>query len=756
MRVLQIVHGFPPHGHGGAEIYAESIAQRLAADWGDAVTVLTREHAAEAPEFRVREERRNGLALFWINNTFSTTRRFEDTYVNPRITTVAGHLIDAVGPDVAHVHHLTCLSTTIVDELARRRIPVVLTLHDYWLLCHRGQLLDRRLARCDGPGEQGCAHCTGAEGGASVAFAGARVLRLITGRLPPAAGTRLRGWAGRAEGSRISESAARQTSLSRLAHMRERFAQVSIALAPSAHVRDRFVRAGFVGAPIVVSEYGVAASQRPARARSAGLPLRLGFAGGLMVSKAPHLLAEAAAALPAGSVSIEVYGAPASYHGDDRYPRELDRRLSHPAITRHGPIAHADVPHVFASLDALVFPSTWEEISGIGAREALAAGVPVIASRIGGIPETVRHDINGLLFDPGNAGDLAMQIRRLLDEPGLLDRLRDGCHTPRSLDDDVGATRQRYQDLVRQSSSERAHPVPPSTVNPVASVAAVILNYSTPDQTAVAAQMLLRSNTGLRTLVVVDNGDGVNCGAALATLGDQIALRATGGNLGFSGGCNVGIRDALSAGADAVLLVNSDVIVPPDCVALLMDAMRRQPRPGIVGPIVRSRVWPDRVLSAGIDYDVATGRMRNRLGVAHEREVAAVSGCAMLVHRCVFEGIGLLPEEYFFSFEDIAFCQQARAAGFDVGLEPRATVYHEGSGTMGTSPRRLYYAARNHLRLGAQTPAHSAWHRLRRQYAIAGYNLAHAVGARGGVLPTRLAAVTRGIADHLRGRSGEG
>ena len=756
MRVLQIVHGYPPHGHGGAELYAESVATSLAARWGDAVTVLTREHVAQAPEFRVRKEARDGLDVFWINNTFRTTRRFTDTYVNPRIAACAGHVIDAVLPDVAHIHHLTCLSTTIVDELARRGIPVVLTLHDYWLLCHRGQLLDRTLARCDGPGEHGCARCIGVEGGAPLAFAGARLLRRLGRGVPSAVRARLRVAAGRTQAALVSESAARESSLRRLAHMRERFGLVSMALAPSAHVRDRFVRAGFVNVPIVVSEYGVASSARPARSGPVGPPLRLGFAGALMVSKAPHLLAEAAAALPEGSVAVEVYGTPASYHGDDTYTRDLDRRLSHPAITRHGPIAHADVPRVLASIDALVFPSVWEETSGIGAREALAAGVPVVASRIGGIPETVRHDVNGLLFEPGDASDLARQIRRLLDEPGLLDRLRDGCQTPRTLDDDVDATRGLYHDLVRRSTTQRAAPSQTSATDAVPSVAAVVLNYRTPGQTAVAVEMLRRSDTRLAPLIVVDNGDGVDCGVALAAVGGEVALRATGGNLGFSGGCNVGIRDALTAGADAVLLVNSDVIVPPDCVTLLVDAMRRQPRPGIIAPVVRSRVWPDRVLSAGIDYDSATGRMRHRLEPPDGREVASVSGCAMLVHRLVFDRIGLLPEEYFFSFEDIAFCLRARAAGFDVGLEPLATVYHEGSGTMGTSPRRLYYAARNHLRLGAQTPARSPWHRLGRQYAIAGYNLAHAVTARGGALPTRLAAVTRGIADHLRGRYGEG
>ena len=62
-------------------------------------------------------------------------------------------------------------------------------------------------------------------------------------------------------------------------------------------------------------------------------------------------------------------------------------------------------------------------------------GVPVIASRIGGIPETVRHDVNGLLFEPGDASDLARQLRRLLDEPDLRRRLavgvRDAAHPGR-------------------------------------------------------------------------------------------------------------------------------------------------------------------------------------------------------------------------------------------------------------------------------------------------------------------------------------
>lgn len=753
MRVLQIVHGFPPHGRGGAELYAESLATHLASRFGDAVTVLTREDVPQAPEFRVRTESRDGLELVWINNTFRSTRRFEDTYVNPRITAHAAQIIDTVRPDVAHVHHLTCLSTTIVDALARRGVPVVLTLHDYWLICHRGQLFDRTFTRCAGPGTMGCAQCTGGEGRAPITFAWARWLRRFEGGLPPAMRARVRAPAGRVAAGWGSEGAARATSLRRLTHMRERFGHVALALAPSSHVRDRFVGAGFVNAPIVVSEYGVAAGARHVRSGPGPSPLRLGFAGGLMVSKAPHLLVEAIAALPAGSVAVDIYGAASAYHGDDGYTRELDRRLAHPAVTRHGPVAHADMPRVFAALDALVFPSVWEETSGIGAREALAAGIPVIASRIGGIPETVRHGVNGLLFDPGDAVDLARQIRRLIDEPHLLDHLRAGCETPRTLDDDVAATRAIYEDLSRRPKAARAAPSADVARD---TVAAVVLNYGTPHQTAVAVEMLRRSNTRPAPLIVVDNGDGVECGAALAAFGTDVTIVATGANLGFSGGCNAGIREALNAGATAVLLVNSDVIVPPDCVTRLMESLARQSQPGIVGPIVRSRAWPDRVLSAGIDYHAGNGRVRQRVVADTGTEVAAVSGCAMLVHHSVFDRIGLLAEEYFFSFEDIEFCRRARAEGFDIGVEPSAAVYHEGSATMGTSPRRLYYAARNHLRLGAETPARTPWHRLGRQWAIGLYNLAHAVTSAGATAPARVLAVARGIADHLRGRYGEG
>ena len=111
MKVLVVVHGFPPAAAGGTEIYAHAHARALRA-LGDEVVVFTRDQDSTRGEYDVRTEQRDGLRIVSVNNTFRHTRTFADTYRNDVIGAVASRLIDEVRPDVAHIHHLTGLSTT--------------------------------------------------------------------------------------------------------------------------------------------------------------------------------------------------------------------------------------------------------------------------------------------------------------------------------------------------------------------------------------------------------------------------------------------------------------------------------------------------------------------------------------------------------------------------------------------------------------------------------------------------------------------
>jgi GT2 family glycosyltransferase/glycosyltransferase involved in cell wall biosynthesis len=758
MRVLVVAHGFPPAAQGGSEIYANTHALALR-ECGDEVVVLTREQDPRRAEYEVRTEHRDGVRILWVNNTFRHVRTFEETYRNDIIGALANRVIDDFRPDVAHVHHLTCLSTTIVRSLADRKIPCFVTLHDYWLICHRGQLLDVDYHVCDGPEPSGCHACLGAAGGAGPAgFLGAAVLRGLERRLPVAPAGHLRSLAGRMATIVSSPGAAEDQARKRLEHMREVCADVTHFLAPSRHMRDRFVKFGVAPERITVAGYGFSHASFRGIERTRSTQLRIGFLGSLIVSKAPHVLLEAVGRLPRGAMSVDLFGAYSAYHGDDRYKQQLGPLLKQDGVKEHGAIAHDRVAEALASIDVLVVPSIWPENSPLVIQEAFLAGVPVLASRIGGIPEVVDDGRNGLLFQPGDADDLARALTRLLREPALLEALRADIPPVRTIEEDVRHARDLYRAHLRPRAAAVDSPM---------RVAAVVLNYRTPDDTLLAVRSLLASRQPFEDIIVVDNDRRGTTGAVREALGEawpQTTYLHTGGNLGFSGGMNVGIREALARGAGRVLLVNSDVIVPPDCLGRLEQSFDAVSRAGIAGPVVLARSEPDRVASLGMSYAPVSGRMRHpafgtRFG---ERELPAVravdgvSGCLMLVKRQVFEAVGLLDEDYFFSFEDLDFCLRARRAGFATVLAGSAAVYHEGGRSIGANvPRRLYFAARNHLLLAWRNdPAAGRFASMWRGCSIVLLNLAHAVRTNGGSLPARLGAVARGTRDYLAGRFG--
>jgi len=753
MKVLEVVHGFPPTAEGGAEIYAQAHSRALRG-FGDEVLVFTREQDANRAEYDVRYDERDGLRIVSVNNTFRRTRTFEETYRHEAVGAIASRVIDDFRPDVAHIHHLTCLSTTIVRSLAERRIPCFLTLHDYWLMCHRGQLLDLDNRVCDGPEPAGCHNCLGPAGGAGrVSFLGATTIRAFERRLPAVQARHLRRAAERLAAVASSPEAADNRARHRLEHMRAVCAEATHLFAPSRYMCDRFVRFGVPRERITVAGYGFDHSPFRGITRRSSDRLRLGFLGSLMVSKAPHVLLEAVSRLPQGTVSVDLYGAYLAYHGDDSYRDRLEPLLNREGVRAHGRIAHESVAQALSSIDVLVVPSIWPENSPLVIQEAFLAGVPVVASRIGGIPEAVDDGRNGLLFRAGDSEDLARVLTRLIRESGLLDTLRSGISAVRTIEEDVRFVRHLYQAHLSAGAVERTSS---------SRLAAIVLNHCTPDDTLLAIKSLLASRRPIDDLILVNN-DSVDLGRdTFQLMCPRVTCLHTGRNIGFSGGMNTGVREALARGADRVLLVNSDVVVPPDCVERLERCLDGTAHTGIAGPVLLSRSEPDRLESRGMSYAPISGRMRHRGAdaaagqVGEASAVDGVTGCLMLVKREVFEAIGLLDEDYFFSFEDLDFCLRARRAGFSTVVAATATAYHEGARSIGAaSPRRLYFAARNHLLMAERIgPSTSNALSFARACSIVALNLAHAVRSDGASLPARMGAVLRGTRDYFARRVG--
>jgi GT2 family glycosyltransferase len=191
-----------------------------------------------------------------------------------------------------------------------------------------------------------------------------------------------------------------------------------------------------------------------------------------------------------------------------------------------------------------------------------------------------------------------------------------------------------------------------------------------------------------------------------------LVLIQTGGNLGFAGGCNVGMQYALArGGCDYVWLLNNDTVVAKDSLSALVNKAHAEPYLGICGSVLLDYSSPQIVQAfGGYNYGPRTGRVllsiRTALRDAPDdplRQIAFVHGASMLVRREFLEAVGLMDERYFLFFEELDWAMRARPR-YSIGYAPSSFVYHKEGASIGTKVQRggrsllsEKYMARNRL-----------------------------------------------------------
>jgi GT2 family glycosyltransferase len=234
------------------------------------------------------------------------------------------------------------------------------------------------------------------------------------------------------------------------------------------------------------------------------------------------------------------------------------------------------------------------------------------------------------------------------------------------------------------------------------------LNWNNAPDTIGCLESVSRLNYHNYHVLVVDNGSTDGTVQAIRHRFPSVSMLENGANLGYAGGNNAGIRQALAQGAEYVCILNNDVTVAPDFLSRLLDALEEDDAAGVATPLVAEMANPDRVWALGVMVDARTGtgtrlhvgeRLQNR-EVDQPAEVDVASGAAMLVKRQVFERVGLLDEAFYLYYEETDWCFQVRRAGYRILAVPTSVVWHKVSATLGqTSPVIDYYMLRNHLRL---------------------------------------------------------
>ena len=409
---------------GGGTIVPRHLSQELARRGWD-VTVF---HAAvprlpDAPPYAVRRWYEDGVRLIGVHNRphelfdlGNPQREIDD----PPITAAFAEALDRHRPDVVHVHNLHNLGAALLDEIAERGIPAHYSTHNYWPICPRAYLYTERLELCHGPGDgSACAACVGS---------------------PDRRGYR-----------------------QRLTEIRSRFERGLISiLAVSQAMKRTLVTNGYPEEMIDVVRQAMpqeqaiwdalGAGRQPGRTGDA---LTVGFFGSAYPHKGPSLLIEAAQRCDA-EVRVQIHGdAPEAF---DQHLLSLDQRG---VVELCGAFSHEQLVERLAGVDVAVVPSLWWDCAPLVVAECMAGGVPVLASRMGGIPDFVRDGVDGLLFDGRDADDLAASLDRLASEPGLLERLQAGIEPPR----EFGAYVDELERIYRgERPAAVTRPAPPITV----------------------------------------------------------------------------------------------------------------------------------------------------------------------------------------------------------------------------------------------------------------------------------------------------
>lgn len=448
LRILYVVHGFPPDTWAGTEVYTLGLALEMRRR-GHEVAILTRAPAATSvadggpPDFSIAEGEFQGLPVWRMTHRL-LQGSLRESYVQPKAETAFREVAGRFRPDVVHFQHLIHHSSTLPYVARELGLPSAITVNDYWALCARVQLIRPDGVRCEENQGLGCLLCVKDKNYKQVPAAKQvlPVLEPLVSLMHAASGVPALAPLAQYAGE-FRDMAERHDAVTAA------YAACDLAIAPSRFLRQKLLDTGkFDPHRLIYSDYGTLTDnvRELRREPDPRGRLRIGYVGSLLWYKGVDVLVRAMEHLAGRKAVLHVYGEfkPAQ----DAYHAELERlaRPSGDSIVFHGRFDNRRIADVYEQIDVLVVPSTWFENSPITIHEAFLFRTPLVVSDIGGMAELVRDGVDGLHFAVGDARDLGAKLARLADEPGLLESLR----TPRpvkTMAEDAREMEVRYRAL---------------------------------------------------------------------------------------------------------------------------------------------------------------------------------------------------------------------------------------------------------------------------------------------------------------------
>jgi glycosyltransferase involved in cell wall biosynthesis len=365
VKICLVIESYPPNVTGGVSVYGQRLAHGLA-NAGHEVFVITSCPFISLSSLKPSEEMDGKVRVLHIPpiNIYDAYKsKNVPTFIkpifhiinlwNPAQHVLYKNILRQERPDVVHIHDIYGISLSFLDAVKSLRIPLILTLHSFGLLCRKVTLLNRNSEICESP-NRFCSLYS-------------RAIKEIIDSKP------------------------------------------DIVTAPSQFLLDYHTNHGFFPrSKRIKLANGIETDFHEYIPKDKSDHFNILFVGRLGIHKGAHILIKAILNIANICVRLQIIG-------DGDYRIELEQLAKNDErIIFYGTIPNKEITHFYRMADVTVVPSLCYDNAPLVIQESFRNGTPVIGSRIGGIPEMIIHGYNGLLFDPGNVDELMQILQDLM------------------------------------------------------------------------------------------------------------------------------------------------------------------------------------------------------------------------------------------------------------------------------------------------------------------------------------------------------
>lgn len=479
-------------------------------------------------------------------------------------------------------------------------------------------------------------------------------------------------------------------------------------------LRRKGLRGTVAEIPLGVDVVNFAPRDRPAPAGG----LTIGYVGRLATHKGVQVLIDALAGLPDARL-VAVGSGPQR----DALRERAARSGVHSRVDFRGHAAGDQLAEIYREFDVLAIPSLdtprWVEQFGRVAVEAMASGVPVVASRSGALPDVL--GAAGILVAPGDVDAWRDALATMSTDATRWQHLRD-AGLRRARDFGWTAVAEAMAALYATAWGETGPPAAPRELD------VIVVAYGPPEVLQVALAPLV----GHFPMTIVDNCSSDQTRHLAEDLGARYLRPGT--NLGFGAGVNYALHRREDPRRD-VLLLNPDAQISAEDVHRLHEQLIREPGLACVGPRqVDAAGHPSRV---SWPFPSPAGAWLDALGASRLRRPGFVIGSVLVVRATALDQVGDFDERFFLYAEETDWQRRAVRAGWSVREVPDVVARHAGAGTGGDASRREAHFHASQERL------------IRKHFGASGWTVYRA----GAIVGAGLRTVGPGRARRLSARS---